>query len=519
MYIVLAAFSVLTMILLPVILAILLRRHYTVPWLYFVVGILTFVGAQIVHLPLNKLLANLGILPEGAQQGWQLVQTALVLGLTAGLTEELARAGGYAIVRKARRVEDGIMMGLGHGGLEAMIVASLTAAGVGSLWFMKGLESLPSSLTAEQMSILEQQLAQISATPLVALAPLVERVIAITLHVSLSVIVLLAFQKRNWLYVLVAILYHTAADAIAVVAVQSLDNAWLIEGLLALAAVPGALVLWRVRPVSSGPVDARAGRSLSTELGRFGSAIRKELFYQWRSRRLIIVLAVFLVFGMLSPLLGRFQAEILRSLEGAEQFADLIPDPTVGDAYTQYIKNITQFGFLLAILMGMGAVVGEREKGTAAMVLSKPLSRWAFVASKFMAQAAVYFLAFILAWAAAYYYIIFLFHVSDLGSFLAANVLLFIWLLVFVAATLFGSSVARSTGAAAGIAAVLAVALLLANYLPRVGPLAPGGLVTWAGQLLSGVQGPPNAGSLIMSVNLILLLVIGALAVFEEQEV
>ena len=119
---------------------------------------------------------------------------------------------------------------------------------------------------------------------------------------------------------------------------------------------------------------------------------------------------------MMSPLSANFMPALLRSIEGAEQFADLIPEPSAVDAMTQYIKNVTQFGFVLAVLLGMGAVAGEKERGTAAMILSKPMSRWAFVVSKFTAQAIVYTFGFAVAALGAAYYTTILFGPIDLGA-------------------------------------------------------------------------------------------------------
>ena len=79
-------FSVLGMLLLPIVLAVLLRRYYRVYWILFVVGSLTFLGSQAVHLPLNSWLADIGLLPESPQLGAApLWRTALILGFSAGL--------------------------------------------------------------------------------------------------------------------------------------------------------------------------------------------------------------------------------------------------------------------------------------------------------------------------------------------------------------------------------------------------------------------------------------------------
>jgi ABC-2 type transport system permease protein len=511
--------AIVVTILLPFVLAIVLRRRVWVPWLYFCVGVLTFVGAQLVHIPLNALLVRIGILSEDPAAGSELILTAIVLGLTAGLTEEIGRAVGYQIVHRARAYQDAIMMGLGHGGIEAMIFGGiLAAAGASSLWYLQNLGALPEAFSDEQLALLRQQLDLVANSPLLAFAPLVERILALVLQVSLSVMVMQAFVRENRWYIVGAILCHAAVDAIIVYASHQTENVWLLELLLFALVLPLAIWAWRQRPDSFADSE-RGGAAYKEGKGVFSASLVKELRFQWRTKRVLIVCAIFLVFGMLSPLIAKLTPTLLNSLEGVEQFADLIPEPTIADAVGQYVKNITQFGFILAILLGMGAIAGEKEKGTAAMVLSKPLPRPTFVTSKFLAQGIVYLLAFALAGIAAYYYTFFLFGDINASAFAFVTFLLWLWLMVYVAVTLFGSAIARSTGVAAGIAVGLSVLILLAGSIPSLGALAPGGLVSWSGQLAleSGVA--PNAGAVATSVVLVVLAIVAAIAVLEEQEI
>ncbi len=513
--------AVLSMILLPIALAIALRRKYIVAWILFCAGMLMFVGSQVYHLPLNNWLSDMGVIGPIMKDDANFVRTAVILGFSAAICETLARVVGYWFLfhyHKADNHADGVMVGLGHGGIESMLIGGvLTAASITSLVALANTDLSTLNLSAEQLSVVTMQLQRLDANPFLPLASLLERMIAMTLHVTVSVLVWTAFKRRQWLLILVGILYHALFDFTAVFASQYITNAWLFEGLLALLLLPGLFFLWRTWPRGVRP--PRYLNSVGTDLRLFGTAVSKELREQWHSRRIIVVCAVFLLFGLTSPMLAKFTPQLLSSIEGAEQFADLIPEPTTADAMGQYIKNITQFGFVLVILLGMGAVAGEKEKGTAAMILSKPLTRWSFVLSKFTAQSLVYLLAIGLAGIGTFYYTLVLFEPLAVGAFFFGTILLWLWLLVLAAMTLLGSSWARSIGAAAGAALFGCVLLLLSGSIPQIGAIMPSGLVAWASQLGLETEIPANGGAIAMGATLIVVFLVTAVAIFEQQEI
>ncbi len=414
------------------------------------------------------------------------------------------------------------MMGLGHGGLEAMVFGGVLAAStVSSLLSLQGADLESLGLSAEQMTAVGRQLALFSGSSWLAAAPLLERLIAMLAHLVFSLLVWRAFERRQVGYLLGAIGYHALVDAGAVYLANRVESPWLIQAAFLGSVMPGLIWLARIWPrpgerprVETNP-PAREGAIFLT-------ALRKEWHQVVRTKRLLVVLAVFAVMGIMSPLAAKFTPELLRGIEGAEQFADLIPEPTMADATTQYVKNVTQFGFIMAVLLGMGAVVGEKEKGTAAMILSKPMSRWAFVTSKYVAQVLVYAAGFGTAGVAAAIYTLMLFGPIDLGAFILANLLLYLWLLTFAAVALVSSTLGSSTGAAAGIGLGGSVLLLLAGNIPRVGALAPGGLVAWASQLGMGESGSAaaaNGGAVAMGVVIVLLCLMTAVGALESQEI
>jgi len=105
---------------------------------------------------------------------------------------------------------------------------------------------------------------------------------------------------------------------------------------------------------------------------------RKELTESNRTRRLPVVVVLFAGLGILSVLTARYLPEILEVALGDQAGAIPLPTPTVADAIVELQQNVGQFGALTAIVLAMGAVAWERERGTAAFILTKPASRAAF---------------------------------------------------------------------------------------------------------------------------------------------
>ena len=249
----------------------------------------------------------------------------------------------------------------------------------------------------------------------------------------------------------------------------------------------------------------------------FLAVLRKELLEQWRTRRLVAVAAVLLFFGFLSPLSAKLLPDLMKSLGDTGGIVIELPPPTAQDGLLQYVKNTSQFGVLLAVLLAMGALAQEKERGTAAMILSKPASRANFLLSKFMALTLVFGLCLALAGLACYYYTIVLFEGSGGARFVEMNLLLALFIEFYLAVTLLGSTIARSQVMAGGLGlgAIFVVAIL--GALPRLGEYMPTALLEWARVLMVGT-GEPAWGAVAVSLGGIIVCLGIALVVFERQE-
>jgi ABC-2 type transport system permease protein len=250
----------------------------------------------------------------------------------------------------------------------------------------------------------------------------------------------------------------------------------------------------------------------------FLNVFYKEMTEQWRTYRLLIVAAVMTVFGLTSPLLAKLTPAILKTIPDLPPgLADSIPVPTITDAVTQYVKNMSQFGILLALLMSMGSVAQEKERGTAAMMLTHPVSRLSFILSKFFALATTFVISLSLAALGCWYYTLLLFKALPWDSFLALNGLMLLVFLVYVAVSIFCSTLAGSQGTAAGLAFGAFIVIAGVGSLPRIGEYFPGQLFGWGTSLMLG--GTNTAWPAFwVSIGLIVVALLSAWQVLNKQE-
>ena len=225
------------------------RRTGKAGWLLVGVGVLTFVGSQVVHLPLNWGLGQIGLLP---QDETRMLQIAVVAGLTAGLCEESARAVGYWLLQhRARTWKSALTLGVGHGGIESIVVGGLVLLTFVNMAVLRNQDLATLGLAGDQLALAQQQVAAYWGQPWhIPLAGAVERLTSIVMHLSLAVLVLQAFTRRNVLYYVGAVVWHAAIDALAVILLAIKWDLWAIEGVLALVALAnlGLILAFRHSP-------------------------------------------------------------------------------------------------------------------------------------------------------------------------------------------------------------------------------------------------------------------------------
>ncbi len=203
--------------------------------------------------------------------------------------------------------------------------------------------------------------------------------------------------------------------------------------------------------------------------------MKKECMDLIRSGRLMILVIVFVLFGIMNPAMAKLTPWIMEMASGSLEGSGLMIGEVTVDAMTswaQFYKNVP-LAMVIFLLMFAGIFTAEYQKGTLIPMVTKGLARWKVVVSK----TAVMFLA----WSALYwmcYGITFGYNAYFWDNSAAAHVgfaafclyLLGVWLIFLTvlvsAAVSSNSAVLLLTGVVFGSSYFLGMLSEIRNFLP-----------------------------------------------------
>ena len=189
-------------ILIPLAVGFYIIRRFGTSWRNWFSGALMFT-VSLIRIPLNLYISQLILAGTPTPMGYSLL--VLVPSFTAGIFEEAARYLGFKILIKDSSYEKGLTYGAGHGGIESMLMVGLNILSLGVV-----LLTNPDALPPEQLlSILGMPI----YLPLVGLY---ERIMAMIIQISLSIMVLESIRRSDIRYLFVAVGIHTMLNFLAV---------------------------------------------------------------------------------------------------------------------------------------------------------------------------------------------------------------------------------------------------------------------------------------------------------------
>jgi len=245
-----------------------------------------------------------------------------------------------------------------------------------------------------------------------------------------------------------------------------------------------ANVTQSVSPAPTGSAALNAVGGGGWGLG-FGNLLANESRRWWGTRRWLVHLALWVVIinGLVALVAATSGGDGMTPAEGYAELADV---------FTGAMAITTAIG---VVAVAQGAIIGEKQMGTAAWVLSKPASRSAFVLAKLFANSGALLVLAVLVPSAVYYAeTLAFFGLAPGPAALAAAVgLLALHLLFYLALTLALGTFFSGRGAVMGIGIGLIVAgMILGGALGPLAQVLPWPLMSFARSLVLGSPLPAD---------------------------
>jgi ABC-2 type transport system permease protein len=244
---------------------------------------------------------------------------------------------------------------------------------------------------------------------------------------------------------------------------------------------------------------------------------RKELHEILRTWRIWVLPGIVLFFAITGPLLARFTPELVGALAGNSLSGLKVPTPTYSDSYLQWIKNLSQILLIAVIIVYGGLVSGEVRSGTVALVLTKSLSRNAFITVKAAVHslflAAVVMVGALLTWGLTW---LIFGAAPGVALWKATGAFLVLGVLFVCVMTLFSSLISSAAGAAgAGLGAYILLAI--AAIWKPLDDYSPAALTTQPASLAAG-KDVTATWPVVTAVMLVIALVALAGWIFRRQD-
>lgn len=255
----------------------------------------------------------------------------------------------------------------------------------------------------------------------------------------------------------------------------------------------------------------------------FYAFFKKEITEMIKTQKAYILPAVFLFFGLLSPVTAKFMPQLMQQMLSDYGInMDKLMNPVYLDSYSQLFKNISQM-FFVVVLVFSGMIVNEKTKGTALLVLTKPLSRASFILGKFFSAMCLYTFSYLLSCLACIYYTYLLFkgfYTPELfNGLLYGLFLLWLYGMFLICLTIFAGTAAKSftVSAVSGVAFFLLMSAVSA--IPKLGFYSPGIFVSMGYEILAGTKPIKDSFiTLLITVVASLLMLSGSIVLFKRQE-
>jgi len=247
---------------------------------------------------------------------------------------------------------------------------------------------------------------------------------------------------------------------------------------------------------------------------------KKEFYESTATFRLYILLAVFVLLGVMGPLMALLTPAILESVSAGDAAIVIsIPDPTAIDAWAQFFSGIIQMGMPILAIIFSGIMANEFSKGTLVNLLTKGLKRHTVILSKFIGASALWTISFLLSIGVCYAYTAYYWETGPISHVFLTFGAPWLFGLFMISLLLFGGTLFGNFYGSLFSCLGVVLALIFASAIPLIATYSPTTL-TGTLSLINGTGEPADfMRAMVLCAILIIGLIGGSIAVFNKKTV
>ncbi len=246
--------------------------------------------------------------------------------------------------------------------------------------------------------------------------------------------------------------------------------------------------------------------------------LKKEFMEYVKTPKGLILLVLFLFFAISSPATAKFMNEIIAAV--ATDITISFPDPTLYDSWGQVFKNMNSICLIVYLIVMAATVSQEKSKGSILLVLTKKVSRFQFLMSKFIVGSLVFTGLLIISTLASAWYTNLLFDGFMYEGFWMSLLLFWLMGIFYTALALFVSVLGKTATTSALLGFFAYAVLQILNISMDLAIFNPSGASSLINGILTDTLDQSRLWINILSASLFsLILFISGFLIFKRQEI
>lgn len=182
-----------------------------------------------------------------------------------------------------------------------------------------------------------------------------------------------------------------------------------------------------------------------------------------RTKRLLVMVASFVLFGFAGPLTSRYLPDLLARTGG--QVTVILPPPTPLDGIDSFLQSATQLGVLVAVVVAAAALSFDATPGLAAFYRTRVVQSWRLVMPRYIVVTMVVIGCLVAGTLAAWYETAIVLGGLPASRMLLGTALECLYFAFVIATVAFAASLVRGTLATVGVSLAILLTLPIAGSI------------------------------------------------------